>query len=111
MQLAASDAEKREIGGSLSDALQYFPEASPLVKFLNVLGPWSGVIDGVAAAVYRRAVYIAQHRVRGPTSSPSTPTTTRVERPPFVDEELLTRNGQYSGESEDIVAPNPAGGY
>ena len=99
MQLAASDDERKEIGGALAEGLSYLDDAAPFVKVLNVIGPWSGVIDGLANAIYRRFVYVAEHR-RGkynpPTAAPTAPT-----------------NGQRSfsrSEDDEIVAPNPAGG-
>ena len=109
LQLAATQDERRDIGGALADALQSFDEASPFLKLLNVLGPWSGVIDGLAQAIYDRIVYVADHRV-GRTAGAEPP----VDRgraavstpPPSV-------NGarRYVEDDEDeIRAPNPAGG-
>jgi hypothetical protein len=103
MQLAATDNEKREIGGALSDALSYFDDATPFVKLLNMLGPWSGVIDGLAAAIYSRAIYIAEHR--RPSSTP----------PPRIDPQRIEapapNNGRASFEDDEIVAPDPAAFY
>lgn len=100
MQLAATDAEKRDIGGALADALSYFDETAPIVKLLNILGPWSGVIDGVASAVYSRVIYIAEHRSgRAPSPAPA-------ERP-RVDTGF---NGRASrSEDPEIYAPIPEG--
>ena len=103
MQIAASDAEKRDIGGALSDALQYFDETAPLVKGINVLGPWSGVIDGLAGAIYRRAVYIAQHRVDRRTPPPAPP---EAYAPPTAPEPGFAPVYAREDESE-IVAPDP----
>lgn len=102
MQLAATDQERRDIGGALSDALSFFDEAAPFVKLLNVLGPWSGVIDGVASAVYNRIVYVANHRSGVPAAAP-------VDRRPHPHQ---GGNGRAPlPEDNDIVAPDPAGGY
>jgi hypothetical protein len=62
MQLAATDRERRDIGGALADALQFFPKTSSIVKIFKAIGPWSGVIDGLATAIYRRARCVTQHR-------------------------------------------------
>jgi hypothetical protein len=62
MQLAATNAERRDIGGSLSDALEYFPEESPVVRVFRAIGLWGGVIDGLATSVYRRVIYVARQR-------------------------------------------------
>lgn len=106
MQLAATDVERREIGGALSDALSYFDDTAPFVKLLNLLGPWSGVIDGLASAIYSRAIYIAEHR-RPSTVAPPRPRTgteQRIEAP-------IPGNGRASYEDDEIVAPDPAAFY
>jgi hypothetical protein len=97
MQLAASDEERKEIGGALSDGLSYMDDAAPFVKVLNAIGPWSGVIDGLANAIYRRVVYVSEHR-RG-----------RVPiAPPPRSAPTPTANGQrFFTEDDEIVAPNP----
>jgi hypothetical protein len=102
MQLAATENEKRDIGGALSDALAYFDDSAPFVKLLNVLGPWSGVIDGLAAAIYSRAIYIAEHR--RPSITPPRMDTQRIEAP-------APGNGRASFEDDEIVAPDPAAFY
>jgi hypothetical protein len=99
MQLAATDEERKEIGGALSDGLSYMDDAAPFVKVLNAIGPWSGVIDGLANAIYRRVVYVSQHRrgsIQGPIAS-SAP----IAQPP--------NNGRryIPNEDDEIVAPNP----
>ena len=100
MQLAATEAEKRDIGGALSDALSFFDDAAPFVKLLNVLGPWSGVIDGLASAIYSRVVYIAEHRAP-PHSAEAPPA------PPSVDTGF---NGRASRSEDPIIyAPIPEG--
>jgi hypothetical protein len=101
MQLAATEDERKEIGGALSDGLSYLDDAAPFVKLLNVIGPWSGVIDGLANAIYRRVVYISDHR-RGRYNVPE----------PAVVPAPSTTNGRSftpaANEDEEIVAPNPA---
>lgn len=102
MQLAATDAERRDIGGALSDALSFFEESSPFVKLLNVMGPWSGVIDGLATAVYNRVVYISQHRTGAFPPPPSQARTT------------TTIAGGINGRAhleDEILAPDPASGF
>jgi hypothetical protein len=104
MQLQASDAEKRDVGGSLSDAISYFPETSPFVKVLNFLGPWSGVIDGVAAMIYRRAIYILHHTL--PKES--------AQQQPAPPESPIIGGAGFNGArdrfaEDEILAPNPAG--
>jgi hypothetical protein len=100
MQLAATDEERKEIGGALSDGLSYMDDAAPFVKVLNAIGPWSGVIDGLANAIYRRVVYISEHR-RGMIPS--------AQRPPPRSAPPPTANGQrfFQNEDDEIVAPNP----
>jgi hypothetical protein len=100
MQLAATDEERKEIGGALSDGLSYLDDAAPFVKLLNTIGPWSGVIDGLANAIYRRVVYVSEHR-RG-----------RLPIPPPRSAPPSTANGRsyIPDEEDEIVAPNPAGG-
>lgn len=100
MQLMATDAEKRDIGGSLNDTLAFFPETSPWVRLLNVLGPWAGVIDGMATAIYERFVYIQEHRVRR-------------DRPPGRPPQAVTTpqpssNGETPTPSDEIFAPDPS---
>jgi hypothetical protein len=103
MQLAATDSERRDIGGALSDALSYFDDVSPFVKLLNVMGPWSGVIDGLASAIYSRAVYIAEHR-RGRVAPAPPRNEQRIEAP-------QPGNGRATFEDDEIVAPDPAAFY
>ena len=99
MQLAATEDERKEIGGALSDGLSYLDDAAPFVKLLNMIGPWSGVIDGLANAIYRRVVYVSDHR-RGmlassqPTPPRSAPSNGYTQPPPQEYE-------------DEIVAPNP----
>ena len=100
MQLAATEDERKEIGGALSDGLSYLDDAAPFVKLLNVIGPWSGVIDGLANAIYRRVVYISDHR-RGRAAAPPSP---QPSTPPINGRTLTPA----ANEDEDIVAPNPA---
>lgn len=98
MQLAATDDERKEIGGALSDGLSYLDDAAPFVKLLNMIGPWSGVIDGLANAIYRRVVYISDHR-RGMLPSPqASPRSQATNGQPY------TPPLEYE---DEIVAPNP----
>ena len=62
LQLAATARERRDIGGALAVALQSFPKTSSVVKIFKAIGPWSGVVDGLATAIYRRASCITRHR-------------------------------------------------
>ena len=103
MQLRASEQEQREIGGSLADALSYLEDASPFVKLLNFLGPWAGVIDGVANAVYNRIIYVSEHR-RGRTSTPP-----RYDGPPIATSPIPGNGrGYYTEDDEDVInAPDP----
>lgn len=104
MQLKATDAERRDIGGALNDAIASFDEAAPFVKLLNLLGPWAGVIDGIAEALFTRAIYIAQHRV---------PKGAAVDRDVGTQPGRPIDNGRSSSTADDddtIYAPNPAGG-
>lgn len=98
MQLAATDLEKREIGGSLNDTLQFFPDTSPWVRLLNVLGPWAGVIDGMATALYERYIYIQEHRVARPKHGAQPPSAVTTPAP--------SSNG--AGSIDEIVAPDPS---
>jgi hypothetical protein len=103
MQLAATEEERKEIGGALSDGLSYLDDAAPFVKVLNMIGPWSGVIDGLANAIYRRVVYISEHR-RGnynPPARPVAPSTANGRGAPVEDGYAV----------DEIVAPNPAGSF
>lgn len=95
MQLAATDDERRDIGGSLADALAYFDDTAPFVKLLNFIGPWSGVIDGLSRAVYDRILYVAEHRVPPPG----------IRRPPPPPPPAY--NGRAATMEDDIVAPDP----
>lgn len=106
MQLAATEDERRDIGGALSDALQSFDEASPFLKLLNVLGPWSGVIDGLAKAIYERIVYVADHRVPRTAGAER-----RVDRgAAAVGAAPPSSNGRsyVADDEDDIVAPDPS---
>jgi hypothetical protein len=101
MQLRATDAERRDIGGALADALGYFDDAAPFVKLLNLLGPWAGLIDGLGDAIYNRVLYVADHR-RGKAPSP--------DYPPAVTTPTPGGNGRlaYANDDEDIItAPDP----
>jgi hypothetical protein len=101
MQLAATDEERKEIGGALSDGLSYLDDAAPFVKLLNTIGPWSGVIDGLANAIYRRVVYVSEHRRgRVPIAPP----------PRSAPPSTANGRGYIPDEDDEIVAPNPAGG-
>lgn len=105
MQLRATDEEKRDIGGSFADALSYLDDASPFVKLLNFLGPWAGVIDGMANAIYDRIVYVAAH-TRGRSPAPG-----RYDGPPIATTTPMPAgNGRaYMTEDKDdtIYAPDP----
>jgi hypothetical protein len=97
-QLRATEIEKREIGGALSDALAYFEETSPFVRLLNMLGPWAGVIDGLANAILERVLYVSEHRT-GKFMPATTPAPAPAASP-------FPTNGRALLEDE-IVAPNP----
>jgi hypothetical protein len=98
-QLRATDSERREIGGALADALAYFEETSPFVRLLNVLGPWAGVIDGLANAILERVLYVSEHRA-GKYNAPSPSGPAPIDIP-------FPANGRARIEDEEIVAPNP----
>lgn len=103
MQLRATEAEKRDIGGAFADGLSYLDDASPFVKLLNFLGPWAGVIDGVANAIYDRIVYVAQH-----SRGRSAPQPGHYDGPPIAT--MPAGNGRaYVTEDKDdtIYAPDP----
>lgn len=66
-----------------------------------MLGPWAGVIDGVAEAIFNRAIYIANHRVP-PGASPVAPA---------GDAYPNGRSPLPSRDEDDIItAPDPGAG-
>jgi hypothetical protein len=71
------------------------------VKIFNAIGPWSGVIDGFAAAVYRRAVYVAQYR--------NLKQRRRDDPPPVgtVDANGVPLRRPFIGRGDEIIAPDP----
>ena len=102
MKLAATDSERRDIGGALSDAFQILPETSPITKMLVAIGPWSGAIDGFAKAIYRRAIFVAQH-------STAKPGRHRGDTVPLaaVDPNGAASFRPFVGGSDEIIAPDP----
>jgi hypothetical protein len=100
MQLAATDAERRDVGGSFSQALRFFPKTTPLVKFFNAIGPWSVVIDLCATSVCRRAIYVAQHRNQKQRREDEPPIgTVNTDRAPWPRRSI--------GGGDEIFAPDP----
>jgi hypothetical protein len=106
-QLRATDDERRDIGGAIADGLSYLDDASPFVKLLNFLGPWAGVIDGLANAVFSRVVYIAEHRRRAGAGDAGLPPHLRGRVD--VDAPASATNGRATFEDEEIVAPTKFG--
>jgi hypothetical protein len=68
------------------------------------MGPWAGVIDGLANAILERVIYVTEHRAGQYTPTPAGPSAPIAGNP-------FPANGRARLEDEEIVAPNPAGSF